>query len=379
MYFFLYTCYVWNKMVEILNYIFFVYLRSESFSIFPSLYILVMCAIDSPTSIQVFRSCPKKVHHTITISGSFFLSTLLFHSGFNIGFKKKLSGGDRFFFSYFLPTKKIYKKRERKKVKEVVCVYIHAHIPTQIPMEWSGCSQFHLLRNLFLLLSLKRPVLLRKERKRKRKREFGSCSWCWCEKKLQERSCYYFDMIWLFATQWLICVADNSGVWLVSNLFRVIKLRKEEKTKTGKEGKMKSMNDGNTDDGNNHNWLGFSLSPHMKMEITSSADPPHHHHHHYYHHPQVSAAAGPCNTVPTGFYISPSHLNPSGICYGVGENSAFHPPLAMMPLKSDGSLCIMEALTRSQTQGIYPSSPLPCIQNFPFFRSKILVLIHSRW
>ncbi|KAG2390277.1 AP2-like ethylene-responsive transcription factor [Vigna angularis] len=114
---------------------------------------------------------------------------------------------------------------------------------------------------------------------------------------------------------------------------------------------MKSMNDGNADDGNNHNWLGFSLSPHMKMEITSSADPPHHHHHHFYHHPQVSAAAAPCNTVPTGFYISPSHLNPSGICYGVGENGAFHPPLAMMPLKSDGSLCIMEALTRSQTPG----------------------------
>jgi len=112
---------------------------------------------------------------------------------------------------------------------------------------------------------------------------------------------------------------------------------------------MKSMNDGNTDDGNNHNWLGFSLSPHMKMEIASSADPPHHHHHHYYHHPQVSAAAAPCNTVPTNFYTS--HLNTSGICYGVGENSAFHPPLAMMPLKSDGSLCIMEAFTRSQTQG----------------------------
>jgi len=66
--------------------------------------------------------------------------------------------------------KKIYKKRERKKVgKDLVCVYIylHAHIPTQIPMEWSGCSQFHLLRNLFLVLSLKRPVLLRGEKEGK--------------------------------------------------------------------------------------------------------------------------------------------------------------------------------------------------------------------
>ena len=126
---------------------------------------------------------------------------------------------------------------------------------------------------------------------------------------------------------------------------------------------MKSMNDSNTvDDGNNHNnWLGFSLSPHMKMDVVTSSTTTgphhphqHHHHHHYYHHPHEASAAA-CNnnnnTVPTNFYMSPSNLNTSGICYGVGGNSTFHTPLAMMPLKSDGSLCIMEALTRSQTQG----------------------------
>lgn len=130
------------------------------------------------------------------------------------------------------------------------------------------------------------------------------------------------------------------------------------------------MNDSNTDDdGNNHhnNWLGFSLSPHMKMEVTSSASPHHHshqdHHHHYYH----SAASS--STVPSDFYLSHS-----GICYGVGENSPFHySPLAMMPLKSDGSLCIMEALTRSQTQGwtffsspifVFSSQTFQCIQKF---------------
>ncbi|KAK7383261.1 hypothetical protein VNO78_28935 [Psophocarpus tetragonolobus] len=123
---------------------------------------------------------------------------------------------------------------------------------------------------------------------------------------------------------------------------------------------MKSMNDSNTDDGNNHNWLGFSLSPHMKMDVTSSAGPPHHHH--YYHQPQASAAAA-CNTVPTNFYMSPSHLNTSGICYGVGENNAFHSPLAMMPLKSDGSLCIMEAFSRSQTQVMVPTSS-PKLEDF---------------
>ncbi|XP_020208544.1 AP2-like ethylene-responsive transcription factor ANT [Cajanus cajan] len=124
---------------------------------------------------------------------------------------------------------------------------------------------------------------------------------------------------------------------------------------------MKSMNDSNTDDGNNHNWLGFSLSPHMKMEVTSSSSAIHpHHYHNYYHHPQTSA----CNTVPTNFYMSPSHPNTSGICYGVGDNnSAFHSPLAMMPLKSDGSLCIMEALTRSQSQVMVPTSS-PKLEDF---------------
>ncbi|XP_061351495.1 AP2-like ethylene-responsive transcription factor ANT [Gastrolobium bilobum] len=120
---------------------------------------------------------------------------------------------------------------------------------------------------------------------------------------------------------------------------------------------MKSMNDSNTDDENNHNWLGFSLSPHMKMDVTSG---PLHHHHNYYHQPHPSTAS---NSVPTSFYLSPSHLNTSEICYGVGENSTFHSSLAMMPLKSDGSLCIMEALSRSQTQVMMPTSS-PKLEDF---------------
>ena len=123
---------------------------------------------------------------------------------------------------------------------------------------------------------------------------------------------------------------------------------------------MKCLNDGNTDDGNNHNWLlGFSLTPHMKMEVTSGSGHHNHDHHHYYHHqhqphPSDAAASSAVSSTAstTNFYLSPSQLNASGICYGVvGENSAFHSPLAMMPLKSDGSLCIMEALSRSQNQG----------------------------
>lgn len=102
---------------------------------------------------------------------------------------------------------------------------------------------------------------------------------------------------------------------------------------------MKSMNDDTNN--NNNNWLGFSLSPHMKMEVNSStaAATPNHHHHQYHDQSEASSV-----------YMSSHHLNTSAICYGVGENGAFHSPLSVMPLKSDGSLCIMEALSRSQQQ-----------------------------
>ncbi|KAI4337087.1 hypothetical protein L6164_015541 [Bauhinia variegata] len=124
---------------------------------------------------------------------------------------------------------------------------------------------------------------------------------------------------------------------------------------------MKPMNDDNND-GNNHNWLGVSLSPHMKLEVTSSVSQ----HHQYHHQPQPSAAAvssGVPVHVPTTFYLSPSNLSTSGICYGAGDNGAFHSPLTVMPLKSDGSLCIMEALTRSQTQVMVPNSS-PKLEDF---------------
>lgn len=107
---------------------------------------------------------------------------------------------------------------------------------------------------------------------------------------------------------------------------------------------MKSMNDNN---GTNNNWLGFSLSPHMKMEVTS--DPQHHQQ--QYHHPGQASSASVSSAVPTSFYLSP-HLNSSGICYMVGDTSGFSSPLSVMPLKSDGSLCMMEALSRSQQEGL---------------------------
>ncbi|XWS21326.1 hypothetical protein CRYUN_Cryun30bG0045900 [Craigia yunnanensis] len=128
-----------------------------------------------------------------------------------------------------------------------------------------------------------------------------------------------------------------------------------------REKKMKTMNDNSN--GSNNNWLGFSLSPHMKMEVATH---PQHHHHQYHHHSQASSAAAAAssvsNAVPTSFYLS-SHLNGSEICYGVGESGGFHAPLSVMPLKSDGSLFIMEALSRSQSEGIVPTSS-PKLEDF---------------
>ena len=115
---------------------------------------------------------------------------------------------------------------------------------------------------------------------------------------------------------------------------------------------MKSMenddNNSNNNNNNNSNWLGFSLSPHMTMEVPSG--PPNHHHHQT--HPPPSASPTVSSAVPTSFFNSSPHLNNYGIYYGAeGENASFYSPLSSMPLKSDGSLCIMEALNRSQPQG----------------------------
>ncbi|KAH7520335.1 hypothetical protein FEM48_Zijuj08G0133100 [Ziziphus jujuba var. spinosa] len=120
---------------------------------------------------------------------------------------------------------------------------------------------------------------------------------------------------------------------------------------------MKSMNN---DDGNNNNWLGFSLSPNMKMEVSSD---PHHHHQHQTHSSSSSStsSAAVSHCVPTDFF----HSSPYGIYYGgvEGENGGFYSPLSVMPLKSDGSLCIMEALSRSQPQAMVTTST-PKLEDF---------------
>ncbi|KAJ4964775.1 hypothetical protein NE237_016624 [Protea cynaroides] len=122
---------------------------------------------------------------------------------------------------------------------------------------------------------------------------------------------------------------------------------------------MKSMNN---DNDNTNNWLGFSLSPHMNIEVRPESH--HHRHHHQNHNQSQPAAAAVSTTGPTSFFLSPSQLNNSGICYGIGgENGGFYSQLSMMPLKTDGSLYITEAHTRSHNGGMVPTSS-PKLEDF---------------
>ncbi|GMP31202.1 hypothetical protein CsSME_00005513 [Camellia sinensis var. sinensis] len=125
---------------------------------------------------------------------------------------------------------------------------------------------------------------------------------------------------------------------------------------------MKSMsNDNNTNtntNNSNNNWLGFSLSSSHMNTIGVSSEP-----HHQTH---ISLSGSVSSALPTSFFHSPSHFSYSGACYGVheAENGAFYSPLTVMPLKSDGSLCIMEALTRSQTPQGMETTSTPKLEDF---------------
>ena len=97
-------------------------------------------------------------------------------------------------------------------------------------------------------------------------------------------------------------------------------------------------NNGNGTNAAASSWLGFSLSPHM-----ASAMDEHHQQqqqvqqqHHGLFFPSVTAAAYGLGGGDGGVATSAS--------------SYYTPQLASMPLKSDGSLCIMEALQRSDQQ-----------------------------
>ncbi|CAN4083066.1 unnamed protein product [Withania somnifera] len=101
------------------------------------------------------------------------------------------------------------------------------------------------------------------------------------------------------------------------------------------------------DDNSNHNhWLGFSLSPHI-----NSLDGPLTEH----HHSTQPGSSDVQSSVPIRF--SPAHLNYPSMYYE-GDNAGLFSSLSAMPLKSDGSLCIMKGFNRSpQPQGMISSTP----------------------
>lgn len=108
------------------------------------------------------------------------------------------------------------------------------------------------------------------------------------------------------------------------------------------------------DDNNNTNWLGFSLSPQMTMDVPTGSP-----NHHQTHPPSAAAAAAATVSaaVSRGFFHSAPHLNYGTYYEAEGDNAGLFSPLSVMPLKSDGSLCIMEALSRSQPQVATTSAP----------------------
>ena len=126
---------------------------------------------------------------------------------------------------------------------------------------------------------------------------------------------------------------------------------------------MTSMNN------NSNNWLGFSLSPQINMEVSSDSD--HHHHHTNHHHQSQGASPSSSSAIPNPVAQTCNiFLSPSALCSYEGDNAAsLYSQLSVMPLKSDGSLCIMEAFTRSQTQGLLACLGFVyCLFNlFPFF------------
>lgn len=110
-----------------------------------------------------------------------------------------------------------------------------------------------------------------------------------------------------------------------------------------KRGIKKMSNDTRLNSKNSNNWLDFSLSPdHMNNNMESPSEPP----------PQHSTSTSPLPSSSASF-SQPPHFNYPNFYYGAGgENGGYlYSPLSVMPLKSDGSLYIMEAMSRSQPQG----------------------------
>ncbi|CAD6207851.1 unnamed protein product [Miscanthus lutarioriparius] len=121
-----------------------------------------------------------------------------------------------------------------------------------------------------------------------------------------------------------------------------------------------SCSTGGSDAAVGGNWLGFSLSPHMAATMDGAADgssgvPVQQHHGGLCYPPVVCSSPAPFGYSLGGGHDG--HANASG---------GFYPGLSSMPLSSDGSLCIVEALHRSEQErhGVVVSSTSPKLEDF---------------
>ncbi|KAL5217525.1 hypothetical protein ABZP36_018209 [Zizania latifolia] len=107
------------------------------------------------------------------------------------------------------------------------------------------------------------------------------------------------------------------------------------------------------------NWLGFSLSPHMAMEVPSSSEPAPAAANHAPP-PAGAMSSPPSNATTCNFLFSPPPPQMAapppgyyyvGGAYGDGTSTAgvYYSHLPVMPMKSDGSLCIMEGMMPSSS------------------------------
>lgn len=117
---------------------------------------------------------------------------------------------------------------------------------------------------------------------------------------------------------------------------------------------MKSAENGDNH-GHENNWLGFSLSPHMSLDVPSDYNDQH-----QQETQVIRPSSAAADAVPASFYHSmPLPPNYGIYCGGLdGENVGFYSSLPVMPLKSDGSLYVM------QSQPQVASSSTPKLENF---------------
>lgn len=94
-----------------------------------------------------------------------------------------------------------------------------------------------------------------------------------------------------------------------------------------------------------NNWLAFSLSPHLAIDVGNTTQAQ------AQAHAQASSNAT-CYSVNNNNEVPQSTMGyqTSAECYGINTaNGHFSSQMSELPLRSDGSLCIMEALGRSQS------------------------------